>query len=108
MKLIDLKMKQSNKKSKRWQIKDEFSVEAKFYDKVWERYGYAVDVKFLDNLFRKHNCKSVIDIGCGSGNHAIRLSKLGYSALGVDISPTMLKIAKRKTEKQKLDFCRET
>lgn len=67
-------------------MKDEFSLEAKFYDKTWGKYDYDEDVKFLHNLFRRHGCRSIIDIGCGTGSHATRLSKLGYEILGVDIS----------------------
>jgi 2-polyprenyl-3-methyl-5-hydroxy-6-metoxy-1,4-benzoquinol methylase len=46
----------------------------------------------------------VVDIGCGTGNHALRLSKLGYQVTGVDLSPTMLKIAKTKDKKAKIRF----
>jgi ubiquinone/menaquinone biosynthesis C-methylase UbiE len=85
-------------------MKDEFSMEAKLYDKVWGKHDYDADIKFLDDLLRKHNFKSVIDIGCGTGNHTLRLSKLGYSVQGVDISQTMLKIARRKDENAKIRF----
>jgi len=85
-------------------MKDEFALEAKFYDKTHGMYDYDSDVKFLNTLFRKHKCKTIIDIGCGTGNHSIRLSKLGYEMTGVDISPSMLKIAKEKTKKTKIRF----
>jgi ubiquinone/menaquinone biosynthesis C-methylase UbiE len=85
-------------------MKDEFSLEARFYDKIWGRYDYDADVKFLASLFRKYHCRSVIDIGCGTGNHALRLSKLGYQVTGVDVSPTMLKIAKTKDKEAKIRF----
>jgi len=85
-------------------MKDEFSLEARFYEKIWGRYDYDADVKFLTGFFRKYHCRSVIDIGCGTGNHALRLSKLGYQVTGVDLSPTMLKIAKEKDKKGKIRF----
>ena len=87
-------------------MQDEFSIEARFYDKIWGRYDYDGDVKFLVDLFRKHHCRSVIDIGCGTGNHALRLSKLGYQVTGVDVSPTMLKIARKKDKERKIRFTR--
>jgi len=62
--------------------------------------------KFLAGFFRKYHCRSVIDIGCGPGNHALRLSKLGYQVTGVDVSPTMLKIAKEKDKEGKIRFIR--
>ena len=85
-------------------MEDEFGLEAKFYDKIWGKYDYDSDVKFLDSLFKEHNCKRIIDVGCGTGNHAIRLSKLGYEVTGVDISQTMLKIAKEKDKGAKIRF----
>jgi ubiquinone/menaquinone biosynthesis C-methylase UbiE len=85
-------------------MEDEFSLEAKFYDRIWGKYDYDSDVKFLNDLFKEHRCRSVIDIGCGTGNHALRLSKLGYEVLGVDISRTMLKIAKEKGKEAKVKF----
>jgi len=87
-------------------MKDEFNLEARFYDKIWGRHDYDTDVKFLGSLFRKYHCRSVIDIGCGTGNHALRLSKMGYQVTGVDVSPTMLKIAKAKDKKAKIRFIR--
>ena len=85
-------------------MQDEFSLEARFYDKIWGRHDYDADAKFLADFFRKYHCRSVIDIGCGTGNHALRLSKLGYQVTGVDVSPTMLIIAKAKDKEAKIRF----
>jgi ubiquinone/menaquinone biosynthesis C-methylase UbiE len=85
-------------------MEDEFSLEAKLYDKIWGKYDYDSDVKFLNALFKEHRCRSIIDVGCGTGNHTLRLSKLGYEVMGVDISPTMLKIAKEKGKEAKAKF----
>jgi len=85
-------------------MKDEFSLEARFYDKIWGKHDYDADVKFLVGFFRKYHCRNVIDIGCGTGNHALRLSKLGYEVTGVDVSPTMLEIAKAKDKEAKIRF----
>lgn len=85
-------------------MEDEFSLEAKFYDKIWGKHDYDADVKFLDALFRKYGCKRIIDIGCGTGNHSIRLSRLGYELTGVDISSAMLKIAKEKDKRAMVRF----
>jgi SAM-dependent methyltransferase len=86
------------------EMQDEYSLEARFYDRIWGKYDYDADVKFLNGLFQKHHCRSVIDIGCGTGNHALRLTKLGYRVTGVDISPAMLKIAKAKDKEAKARF----
>jgi len=85
-------------------MEDEFSLEARFYDKIWGKYDYDGDVKFLNDLFKKHRCRSIIDVGCGTGNHALRLNRLGYEVVGADISPTMLRIAKGKDKKARIRF----
>jgi ubiquinone/menaquinone biosynthesis C-methylase UbiE len=85
-------------------MEDEFSLEAKIYDRIWGRSDYDVEVKFLRGLFRQYSCKSVIDIGCGTGNHALRLSKMGYSVTGVDISVSMLEKAEQKDREHKIRF----
>jgi len=85
-------------------LKDPFDLETKFYDKIWGNYDYDSDVHFLHNVFREYHCRKIIDVGCGTGNHAIRLSKRGYKVTGVDISPAMLKIAKEKDIQKKVKF----
>ncbi|MEM2058765.1 MAG: class I SAM-dependent methyltransferase [Thermoproteota archaeon] len=85
-------------------MKDVFSLEAKLYDKIWGRYDYDSDVEFLDTLFREYGCKGIIDIGCGTGGHSLRLSRKGYYVTGVDLSPAMLKIAEEKDKDAKVKF----
>ncbi len=83
-------------------MKDEFSLEARIYDKIWGQADYDSDVKFLDELFKKHNCKRIIDVACGTGNHALRLSEIVYEMTGVDISPAVIERAKEKDRQAKV------
>jgi len=53
----------------------------------------------------------ILDVGCGTGRDTIWFRNHGYQALGVDISDSMLKIAKAKsptgffhTDARKLEF----
>lgn len=85
-------------------MKDPFDFEARIYDKIWGNYDYDSDVRFLDELFSEHRCRRIIDIGCGTGNHAIRLGKMGYDVTGVDISPTMLRMARKKDKAKVVKF----
>jgi len=57
-------------------------------------------VEFLDVLFREQGCKNIIDIGCGTGNYSTRLSRLKCKVTGVDVSSSMLKIAKEKDKER--------
>jgi len=85
-------------------IEDEFSLEARLYDKVWGKHDYDADVRFLADEFKARNCKDIIDVGCGTGNHALKLSDLGFKVTGIDISPAMLKMARKKDKRRKVRF----
>jgi SAM-dependent methyltransferase len=49
-------------------------------------------------LLRKHEITGgqVVDLGCGSGVWARELTRQGYRVLGVDLSPSMLRLARRR------------
>ena len=40
--------------------------------------------------------ESVCDLCCGAGGTALEFAKAGYTTFGVDLSPTMIRIAKEK------------
>ena len=46
---------------------------------------------------------SLLDIGSYTGNEALDLARRGYSVLGIDISPEMVRIAREKAKKFRLD-----
>lgn len=50
----------------------------------------------------------VLDLACGTGNLVIDLSAAGYRACGLDLSPYMVRITRRKLRRQGLDvpLCR--
>jgi ubiquinone/menaquinone biosynthesis C-methylase UbiE len=50
----------------------------------------------------------VLDVGCGGGQDAILLAKYGFDVIGVDISYTALKIARKRGQQAhvSIDWCR--
>ena len=50
--------------------------------------------------------KTILDVACGEGTFAIEMAKQGYEVTGIDQSPDMLTIARKKARKEniKLDF----
>ncbi len=40
----------------------------------------------------------VLDVGCGTGEHALMAAAAGCDAVGVDIAPTAIRLAERKAE----------
>ena len=77
---------------------------AQQYDLLYQDKNYDAEVELLERLFRAHglNGTTVLDLGCGTGQHAIRLARRGYEVTGVDRSNEMLRIARVKAE-QSLD-----
>ncbi|WP_330254322.1 class I SAM-dependent methyltransferase [Nocardia sp. NBC_00565] len=43
---------------------------------------------------------AVLDVGCGAGEHTIRLTELGYDVLGVDLSPSAIAYARANAERR--------
>ncbi len=69
------------------------------YDALYGDKDYRREVDLIEEIFRRHGrgrVRSVLDLGCGTGNHAIPLSLRGYEVTGVDRSAAMLGHARRK------------
>jgi SAM-dependent methyltransferase len=77
---------------------------AQQYDLLYQDKDYDAEVALLERLFERHELQGnmVLDLGCGTGQHAIRLASRGFEVTGVDRSPEMLRIARVKAE-QSLD-----
>src|SRR5213593_20919 len=73
---------------------------ARYYDAIYERIvDYDADCDYLESLcrrFLRRKPKSVLDLGCGTGNHAIELGRRGYEVVGLDISKSQLSVAHTK------------
>jgi cyclopropane fatty-acyl-phospholipid synthase-like methyltransferase len=80
----------------------------------WEEFFDAHAPIYMENPFTKDTVKEVdflleelglpagsciLDIGCGTGRHAVELAGRGYRLTGVDISSGMLDEARRTAEK---------
>lgn len=63
---------------------------------------YETPPKALVELVKGDQVKPCmsIDLGCGAGNYAIYLAGLGFTATGIDISPSAIKAAKENAEKK--------
>lgn len=71
---------------------------AKYYDLTHHFRNYEQHAEFLDLSIRKYfpAAHHILDIACGTGNHAIFMAKRGYNVVGLDLSQEMLDIAKHK------------
>jgi len=88
-----------------------------WYETLFENYGQKYDSEsftqgtigecdFIEQEISYNKSTTILDIGCGTGRHAIELSKRGYNVKGIDLSDSQLARAKEKAEKQglKIDF----
>ncbi len=69
------------------------------YDVLYGDKDYDAEVDVLETLFARHSSGpvgTVLDLGCGTGSHAIRLARRGYTVTGADISPEMLACCRGK------------
>ena len=58
----------------------------------------AGDIAFYDRLAQATG-GPVLELGCGTGRNALALAEAGLSVTGVDVSPGMLALARRKSER---------
>ena len=58
----------------------------------------GLEVRTLVRIFRNRGVRSVLDIACGTGRHAISLVEKGYEVTGIDYSPSQIKVAREKNK----------
>ncbi len=69
------------------------------YDALYAEKDYELECDFVEEIFRRfsaHDIEKVLDLGCGTGGHAVKLASRGYQVTGVDISEEMLARAEQK------------
>jgi 2-polyprenyl-3-methyl-5-hydroxy-6-metoxy-1,4-benzoquinol methylase len=88
-----------------------------WYESLFENYGQKYDNEnftqgtvgecdFIEKEINYDNSLKILDVGCGTGRHAIELSNRGYIVTGIDLSETQLTRARQKAESHnlKIDF----
>lgn len=78
---------------------------SKYYNDVLDMTSVQTDTEtnLLDQVFKENKVKTVLDVGCGVGRHSIALSKLGYTATGLDFSSDQIKNAKAQAKRECVD-----
>ena len=76
-----------------------FEKYADYYDTFYAEKDYEAECDFLEKILQGHATRPVrhiLDLGCGTGGHALPLARRGYSLTGVDRAPGMLELAREK------------
>lgn len=69
------------------------------YDALYGEKDYSAECDAIESLFRRHGSgpiHTILDLGCGTGTHALLLAERGYAVTGIDRSPAMLGLARAK------------
>jgi ubiquinone/menaquinone biosynthesis C-methylase UbiE len=90
---------------KQW-YEELFTNYAETYDRESFTQGTIGEVDFIEQEINFDKSQRILDIGCGTGRHAIELARRGYQVVGVDLSESQLQRAREKAEKAgvKIDF----
>jgi SAM-dependent methyltransferase len=83
--------------------KELFNNYAETYDREGFTFGTSGEVDFIEIEIDYDKSLDILDIGCGTGRHAIELAKRGYKVTGVDLSVTQLEKARNKAEEANLN-----
>jgi len=86
-----------------------------WYELLFENYGQKYDSEnfthgtigecdFLEKEINFDKSLKILDVGCGTGRHAIELTKRGYNVTGIDLSESQLKRAREKAQADNLSI----
>lgn len=78
-----------------------------WYESLFENYGRKYEGEcyvhgtvgecdFIGRELAFDKSKRILDIGCGTGRHAVELAGRGYCVTGIDLSESMLAVAREK------------
>ena len=76
---------------------------ANFYDFLYSDKNYQEECNFVKRIFDTYGegeIRTILDLGCGTGSHALIFSDMGYTVTGVDLSEKMLRLAVDKAREQ--------
>jgi ubiquinone/menaquinone biosynthesis C-methylase UbiE len=81
------------------------SLYANEYDTLYLEKDYVGECALVESAIKQFGrpVRSILDVGCGTGSHAIEFARRGYQVTGVDLSQSMLDVAARKAADETLD-----
>lgn len=74
-----------------------YDTRAHCYDELNEDHSKGINA-LLAKILKANKASTVLDLTCGTGSQVFYLTEQGFSVVGSDISPSMLKIARKKAK----------
>lgn len=77
-----------------------------FYDALYQDKDYQAECDYLLATLARFDTRptrTILDLGCGTGNHDLPLTRMGYEVVGVDRSEAMVAQARCKATDAALD-----
>lgn len=82
-----------------------FDAYAAYYDLLYKEKDYIREAAYIHDLIQRHSSDAheILELGCGTGRHAIALTRLGYHVTGIDLSETMIAQAQKNSQSQSIE-----
>ena len=70
---------------------------ARYYNLLYQDKEYAAETEFILECLTRHGGMpaTLLDLGCGTGRHALEMARRGVCVTGVDMSATMLEMGRQ-------------
>jgi len=78
-----------------------FEQYAPWYDLLYQDKDYVSEAAFVDERLRVQGTHkgTLLDLGCGTGVHALEFARRGWTVTGIDLSEPMIQRAKTRASK---------
>lgn len=75
-----------------------FGLYSRYYDLLYRDKDYAAEARFISGELRRTSPRAttLLELGCGTGRHALELAELGWNVAGVDLSAGMVAAAQER------------
>ena len=98
---LHVPMREGFTQQKKFVLKEGIDCYDGFYSEIYDDLVYDevkndFEVGELKRLIKPTSKSRILDVGSGSGHHVKLMKKLGCHAEGIDISPAMVEVAKKK------------
>lgn len=75
-----------------------FAEYAAYYDLLYKDKDYGKECEYINQLIKESapQAGTILNLGCGTGNHDFILAEKGYSITGIDFSEQMISLANER------------